>query len=44
MTFVKVAYPNAGSTYPFSVNDLRWVAGTYTDSHGYHGFVAKATF
>jgi hypothetical protein len=45
MTFVKVAYPNAVFTYPFSVNDLRWVAGTYVDSHNvYHGFIAKATF
>jgi hypothetical protein len=32
-------------TYPFSVNDVRGVAGMYVDSTGAtHGFIAKPNF
>ena len=44
-TFIAVAYPNAKATYPTSINDNRWVAGTYVDSAGVmHGFIAKPNF
>ena len=43
--FIKVQFPGATVSYPFALNDLRWVAGTYVDSSGvYHGFIAKPTF
>lgn len=43
--FIPVAYPNAKATYPMGLNDLRWIAGTYTDSSGVmHAFIAKPNF
>lgn len=41
---INVAYPNAGSTYPFSVNDLRWVAGAHISGSNTLGFIAKPNF
>jgi hypothetical protein len=44
-SFIKVAFPKSGSTYPFGLNDKRWIAGTYSDSTGkLHGFIAKPNF
>jgi hypothetical protein len=44
-SFISVAFPKSGSTYPFGLNDKRWVAGTYSDSAGVlHGFIAKPNF
>lgn len=44
-TFKTVAFPNAKTTVPFGVNNLKAVVGTYTDSSGkVHGFMAKANF
>ena len=48
--FIKVNFPGqtGGSplpTYPFGMNDSRWIAGAYTDSANHmHGFVAKPNF
>ena len=43
--FISVAYPNAKATYPMGLNDMRWIAGVYTDSSGVmHGFIAKPNF
>ena len=42
-SFIKVAFPKSGSTYPFGLNDKRWIAGTYSDSAGVlHGFIAMS--
>lgn len=44
-TFKTVAFPNAKSTRPFGVNNLKAVVGSYIDSSGkVHGFMAKANF
>ena len=44
-TFKTVAFPNAKSTRPFGVNNLKAVVGAYTDSSGkVHDFMAKANF
>src|SRR5258708_6007950 len=44
-SFISVAFPKSGSTYPFGLNDKRWIAGTYSDSAGVlHGFIAKPNF
>lgn len=44
-SFIKVAFPKSGSTYPFGLNDKRWIAGTYSDSAGVmRGFIAKPNF
>ncbi|HZR65307.1 MAG TPA: hypothetical protein VFA85_09180 [Terriglobales bacterium] len=48
--FVKVNFPGQVNgqplpTYPFGINDQRWIAGVYTDSSNHvHGFVAKPNF
>jgi len=42
--FIKIAYPNAFHTSPYAVNDKRAVVGTYNNSTGAHGFMAKANF
>ena len=43
--FISVKFPNARSTVPFGINELRWVAGAYTDSSGVvRGFIAKPNF
>ena len=42
--FISVSFPKSGSTYPFGLNDNRWIAGTYSDSAGVHGFIAKPNF
>jgi hypothetical protein len=49
--FIKVNFPGqttSGSplpTYPFGLNDSRWIVGAYTDSANHtHGFVAKPNF
>jgi len=40
--FVLLKFPGGTSTVPFSINDVRAVVGTYTDSHGnQQGFFAK---
>lgn len=44
---IAVKYPSVSQnlTYPFSVNDVRGVAGMYVDSAGAtHGFIAKPNF
>lgn len=44
-SFIPVAFPHSKATYPFGLNDQRWVAGTYTDASGVmHGFIAKPNF
>jgi hypothetical protein len=43
-SFITVAFPKSGSTYPLGLNDKRWISGTYTDSTGVHGFIAKPNF
>jgi hypothetical protein len=43
-SFISVAFPKSGSTYPFGLNDKRWIAGAYTDNTGVHGFIAKPNF
>jgi uncharacterized membrane protein len=43
-SFIRVKFPNAGVTIPFGVNNARAVVGTYSNSSGLHGFLAKATF
>lgn len=43
-SFIVVKYPNSQATVPFGLNNLRAVVGTYTDSSGRHGFLAKANF
>ena len=43
-SFIKVLFPGSQVTYPFSVNDLRWVGGTYVEGSDTHGFIAKPTF
>ena len=42
--FISVSFPNPDPTYPFGLNDNRWIAGTYSDSAGVHGFIAKPNF
>jgi hypothetical protein len=51
--FIKVNFPGQTTTqppgplptYPFGLNDKRWIAGAYTDSANHlHGFVAKPNF
>lgn len=49
--FINVNFPghtNAGAalpTYPFGMNDKRWIVGAYIDSANHmHGFVAKPNF
>jgi hypothetical protein len=51
--FIKVNFPGQTttqppaslSTYPFGLNDKRWIAGAYTDSANHmHGFIAKPNF
>ena len=42
--FMPVTYPGASITIPFGLNDARAVVGTYSDSKGMHGFLAKANF
>jgi hypothetical protein len=37
--------PQSLPTYPFGLNDKRWIAGAYTDSSNHmHGFIAKPNF
>lgn len=43
-SFITVAFPNSSKTIPFGLNNARAVVGTYTDSKGMHGFMAKANF
>ena len=43
--FIPVRYPGAGGTFPFALNGLRAVVGSYFDSTGkQHGFLAKPNF
>jgi hypothetical protein len=47
--FIKVNFPaQTGGplpTYPFGMNDSRWIVGSYTDNANHmHGFVAKPNF
>ena len=51
--FIKVNFPGHTSTqppaplptYPFGINDKRWIVGTYMDGANHmHGFVAKPQF
>lgn len=42
--FIPVSYPGAYSTVPFGLNDSRLIVGTYSDSTGQHGFLAKPNF
>ncbi len=49
--FLKVNFPgkttssSALATYPFGMNDKRWIVGAYVDSANHmHGFVAKPNF
>src|SRR5215469_13628351 len=40
--FVLLNFPGGNSTVPFSINDVRAIVGTYTDSNGHQqGFFAK---
>jgi hypothetical protein len=48
--FLTVAYPNSSgtqplSTFPFGLNDSRWIVGAYFDTNSVlHGFLAKPNF
>jgi hypothetical protein len=49
-TFIKVNFPAQANaqplpTYPFGINDKRWIVGAYIDNSNHmHGFVAKPNF